>query len=96
MVLGAAACSLVGMLWSDDTTCDSRHGLLLMWLSLGPLLLLCVCACCLYQVALDVQVGDRVGRLVLGLYGKVVPKTVRGVGLALRARHSVWLRLVAV
>lgn len=28
------------------------------------------------QVALDVQVGSRVGRLVLGLYGNVVPKTV--------------------
>jgi hypothetical protein len=41
------------------------------------LLLLLLCACCLCQVALDVQVGDRVGRLVLGLYGKVVPKTVR-------------------
>jgi hypothetical protein len=29
------------------------------------------------QVALDVQVGERLGRLVLGLYGNVVPKTVR-------------------
>lgn len=28
------------------------------------------------QVALDVQVGERLGRLVLGLYGNVVPKTV--------------------
>jgi hypothetical protein len=28
------------------------------------------------QVSLDVQVGDRLGRLVLGLYGNVVPQTV--------------------
>lgn len=30
------------------------------------------------QVALDVKVGERLGRLVLGLYGNVVPKTVSG------------------
>jgi hypothetical protein len=28
------------------------------------------------QVALDVRVGERVGRLVLGLFGNTVPKTV--------------------
>lgn len=28
------------------------------------------------QVALDVRVGERMGRLVLGLFGNTVPKTV--------------------
>jgi cyclophilin family peptidyl-prolyl cis-trans isomerase len=29
-----------------------------------------------HRVALDVQIGEKLGRLVLGLYGNVVPKTV--------------------
>lgn len=28
------------------------------------------------QVALDVSVGDRSGRIILGLFGNIVPKTV--------------------
>lgn len=35
-----------------------------------------VCVLGHLQVSLDVKVGDKLGRLVLGLYGNVVPKTV--------------------
>lgn len=44
----------------------------------SSLLLLLLLLMTLLQVLLDVQVGERLGRLVLGLYGNVVPKTVSG------------------
>lgn len=44
------------------------------------------------QVALDVQVGERLGRLVLGLYGNVVPQTVsRHVCERVWGVHAGWL-----
>ena len=48
-------------------------------------------AACGLQVSLDVQVGDRLGRLVLGLYGHVVPKTVRGQNNLHTAAQSICL-----
>lgn len=71
------------------------------------LLLSCCPLCSCLQVAIDVQVGDRVGRIILGLYGNVVPRTVenficlvtgsRGVGVKgkpLHYKHSVFHRII--
>lgn len=45
---------------------------------------------------MDVQVGERLGRLVLGLYGNVVPKTVSRQDFAWAFAYSRFLKQLCI
>jgi hypothetical protein len=52
--------------------------MLLCWLPIQFTNFWCKCAGIFIQVFFDIEIGgEKIGRIVLGLFGKTVPKTVK-------------------